>query len=196
MDQGDAAVWAAAITGGVGAIGAACAYAAGKAQARGVIEGVRLQLQGEREAAVWSSQRDAFAGFLTAIDLFQASVLHAQGVIEQHFQQQTATGNEATSANEAAKQRYRELLLARASMRLSVSGEDADTAEDLTELATEFLNKFVEFSAHPQQHLGYDTPLYLQMERCEVQLRQGVERWTRRARARLLGSAADLAPRS
>ncbi|MFI6606862.1 hypothetical protein [Streptomyces sp. NPDC050507] len=190
MDQGDAAVWAAAITGGVGAIGAVCAYAAGKAQARGMIEGVRLQLRGEREAAVWSSQRDAFAGFLTAIDIFQASVLHAQGVIVQHFQDQTATGEEATSAVAAAKQHYKELLLARASMLLSVSAEDADETEDLKDLAYEFLERFIEFSADPQQHLSFNTPLSLQMERCEVNLREGVGRWTRRARAALSDGAA------
>ncbi|WP_405459731.1 hypothetical protein OG786_21000 [Streptomyces sp. NBC_00101] len=195
MDQGDAAVWGAAITGAIGAIGAACAYAAGKAQARGMVEGVKLQLRGERESAIWLAQRDASAGFLTAIDLFQTSVVHAQGVISQHFLQQTATQEEVASAATTAKQHYRELLLARAAMRLSVSGDDADAAEDLTDDATEFLDKFLEYCADPRPHLGYNTPLFLRLERCEVKLREGVNDWTLRARQRLTeGEAARTLP--
>ncbi|MFJ7178178.1 hypothetical protein ACIQXA_17630 [Streptomyces massasporeus] len=52
MDEGKAAVLSAAMAGAVGVMGAMCAFGAGKASARGVVECVELQLSGERRPQV------------------------------------------------------------------------------------------------------------------------------------------------
>ncbi|MFF6825035.1 hypothetical protein [Streptomyces longwoodensis] len=64
MDQGDAAVWAAGI-GVIGTtIGAIGGYLAGRAQGKATVDGVRLQLSGQREDAVWQAELDAFAALI------------------------------------------------------------------------------------------------------------------------------------
>ncbi|MFB8035888.1 hypothetical protein ACFC5Z_23655 [Streptomyces sp. NPDC056004] len=68
MDQGDAAVWGAGI-GAVGALfGAVGGYLAGRAQAKAVERGVHLQLDGERETAIWQARVDAYAALVEALN--------------------------------------------------------------------------------------------------------------------------------
>ncbi|MFE7361490.1 hypothetical protein [[Kitasatospora] papulosa] len=190
MDQGDAAVWAAAITGGIGALGAVCAYAAGKAQARGMVEGVKLQLRGERDSAVWLAKRDASAGFLTAVDLYLSSFIHGQLTVSAHCEQQGAAGDEAAGAVDAVKQRYKELMLARASLRLSVDGSDLDLAEDLVDDAQQVLELLIGYEESYRR--GANHRHEDRMEVYEVRLREGIQRWTRLAQRRLsVGSGHD-----
>ncbi|MGW0838874.1 hypothetical protein ACWD26_01680 [Streptomyces sp. NPDC002787] len=64
MDQGNAAVWAAGI-GVIGTtIGAIGGYLAGRAQGKATVEGVKLQLSGQREDALWQAEVDAFAALV------------------------------------------------------------------------------------------------------------------------------------
>ncbi|MEH0426617.1 hypothetical protein QBB34_09840 [Streptomyces stelliscabiei] len=64
MDQGDAAVWAAGISIIGASIGAVGGYFAGRAQGRATVQGVRLQLSGQREDALWQAEIDAFAALV------------------------------------------------------------------------------------------------------------------------------------
>ncbi|MYS34916.1 hypothetical protein K388_01915 [Streptomyces sp. KhCrAH-43] len=61
MDEGDAAVWAAGI-GAVSALaGAAIGYFAGRLQAKATLDGVKIQLAGQRNEAIWQAKVDAYA---------------------------------------------------------------------------------------------------------------------------------------
>lgn len=48
------------------ALGAVCGYANGRAQARGTVEGVQLQLSGQRADVLWQAEVDACALFVDA----------------------------------------------------------------------------------------------------------------------------------
>jgi hypothetical protein len=75
MDEG----WAAIVSAAAGLIGAALGavggYLGGRAQARGTIEGVRLQLSGQRADALWQAEVDACAAFVDVCNraMFKAS---------------------------------------------------------------------------------------------------------------------------
>ncbi|MFF3690712.1 hypothetical protein [Streptomyces sp. NPDC002187] len=75
-----AAVVASAVTGAVGVVGAVCAYAAGKAQAKGVVAGVRLQLDGQRTERLWEADRQASASYLAILNSFRHQAAHAEAL--------------------------------------------------------------------------------------------------------------------
>lgn len=71
MDQGDAAVWAAGI-GVVGALsGALGGYLAGRAQGKATVEGVKLQLFGQREERLRLEKQQSY---LEAVRLFEQAI--------------------------------------------------------------------------------------------------------------------------
>ncbi|TKS96215.1 hypothetical protein [Streptomyces lasalocidi] len=59
-------------------IGAFGGYFAGRAQGRATVDGVRLQLSGQREDAVWQAELDAFAAL---IDQFNAARMQIGTVV-------------------------------------------------------------------------------------------------------------------
>ncbi|MFJ4916071.1 hypothetical protein [Streptomyces sp. NPDC088726] len=78
MDQGDAAVWAAGI-GAVSALaGVAVGYLAGRLQAKATVDGVKLQLAGQRNEAIWQAKVDAYAAVVAEFN--QTRMLIAQFV--------------------------------------------------------------------------------------------------------------------
>ncbi|MBK3630528.1 hypothetical protein JHN59_38180 [Streptomyces sp. MBT49] len=64
MDQGDAAVWAAGISIIGTTIGAVGGYLAGRAQGKATVDGVRLQLVGQRTDTLWQAELDAVAAYI------------------------------------------------------------------------------------------------------------------------------------
>lgn len=66
MDEGWAAVISAAAGLAGAALGAIGGYVSGRAQARATVEGVQLQLSGQRADALWQAEIDACALFLDA----------------------------------------------------------------------------------------------------------------------------------
>ncbi|MGI5192264.1 hypothetical protein ACQEVY_01185 [Streptomyces sp. CA-288835] len=66
MDEG----WATVVGAAAGLVGAALGaiggYVSGRAQARGTVEGVQLQLSGQRAEALWQAEIDACAQFVDA----------------------------------------------------------------------------------------------------------------------------------
>jgi hypothetical protein len=90
MDEGWAAVVGAA-AGLVGAaLGAISGYVGGRAQARGTVEGVQLQLSGQRAEALWQAEIDACAHFVDACNraLFKLGQLLAIAELDHEQVQQ------------------------------------------------------------------------------------------------------------
>lgn len=82
MDQGDAAVWAAGI-GVIGtAIGALGGYLAGRAQGRATVDGVKLQLLGQREDAVWQAEIDAYAAMIDSFNAARMQIANTFALFE------------------------------------------------------------------------------------------------------------------
>ncbi|MEW2254994.1 hypothetical protein [Streptomyces sp. NPDC047869] len=77
MDQGDAAVWAAAISAVSTVVGGLGGYLAGRAQGRAAVDGVKLQLDGQREDAVWQAEVDAFAELVAQLNTARMQVGNA-----------------------------------------------------------------------------------------------------------------------
>ncbi|MET7701357.1 hypothetical protein [Streptomyces sp. NPDC005485] len=77
--DGDA--WAGLVGAVLGAIGG---YVSGRAQARGTVEGVQLQLSGQRAEALWQAEIDACALFVDACNraLFKLGQVLAFGGLE------------------------------------------------------------------------------------------------------------------
>lgn len=137
MDQGDAAVWAAGI-GVIGTtIGAIGGYLAGRAQGKATVDGVRLQLSGQREDAVWQAELDAFAAL---IDQFNAARMQI-GMVVTHFevsrreQRRLAPYGAGTreEAYVALTECVRELVARENALRLRTAPAYADAATALRE---------------------------------------------------------------
>lgn len=90
MDEGWATVIGAAIGLAGAAIGAVGGYVGGRAQARGTVEGVQLQLSGQRSETLWQAEIDACAQFVDACNraLFKLVQLLAVAELDREQVQQ------------------------------------------------------------------------------------------------------------
>lgn len=82
MDQGDAAVWAAGISVVGAAVGAVGGYLAGRAQGKATVDGVQLQLAGQRQDALWQAEVDAYAALVTQFNLARMQLGDAVALFE------------------------------------------------------------------------------------------------------------------
>ncbi|MEU0336375.1 hypothetical protein [Streptomyces sp. NPDC006193] len=144
MDQGDAAVWAAGI-GVIGtAIGAIGGYLAGRAQGKATVDGVRLQLAGQREDAVWQAELDAFAA---VIDQFNAARMQVATVVTQFEASRRDVRRLAPygvitreEAYAALMECVRELVARENALRLRTAPAYADAATALREQLVDLLD--------------------------------------------------------
>jgi hypothetical protein len=187
MDEAKAAVLSAAITGAVGVIGALCAFAAGKASARGVVEGVKLQLSGERDLALWADRRDAYASFLAAVDEVRIALKHAVRAVGLYLEEGLGSGQAATEAHEELKQRYKELLFRQAALRLSVDDPEVAKAWELVGVAGEALENLDGWADALHSHRD-DSAVWGRLTASRERFEAGVTEWAANARARLAES--------
>jgi hypothetical protein len=82
MDEG----WTAVVSAGAGLVGAALGmiggYIGGRAQARGTVEGVQLQLSGQRAEAARQAELDACAMFVDACNRGLLKLSHLRSIAE------------------------------------------------------------------------------------------------------------------
>ncbi|MFE0414292.1 hypothetical protein ACWF8U_22500 [Streptomyces olivaceus] len=181
MDPGVATVWAAgmAVAGTVlgGAIGAVGGLLAGKAQARGTLDGVERQLAGERDFALWSARREAFASFLSTIEHLRVTFNHAVELAEAHYIEGRNTVTQGRAAWESLEQQHKDLLRALATLRLSVESSDVDEAEALTDLAGSLVKGYDDFVDGLLGSISFDNNALF---RQEVELKERVAAWATR----------------
>jgi hypothetical protein len=90
----DGEAWAAVVSAAAGLVGAALGaiggYVSGRAQARGTVEGVQLQLSGQRTETLWQAEIDACAQFVDACNraLFKLVQLLAVAELDHEQEQQ------------------------------------------------------------------------------------------------------------
>ncbi|MFE1882653.1 hypothetical protein [Streptomyces diastatochromogenes] len=82
MDQGDAAVWGAGISAVSTVVGGFFGYLAGLAQGRATVDGVKLQLHGQREDAVWQAEVDAVAKLVDQFNFARMQVANTIVLID------------------------------------------------------------------------------------------------------------------
>ncbi|MFB7360261.1 hypothetical protein [Streptomyces gardneri] len=186
MDQGDAAVWAAAITGLVGIGGAVAAFAAGKAQAKGVVQGTQLQLDGQRDHALWVDQRDAYAAFLAAIDGIMTTINIAVSAVAAESEDLVPPHGETYGeAIGRLDGQLKEILGVLSTLKLSIDESEADTAEVLTIHARSAKSAVVTWAwCVDQQRDDIAEKWDFMMERVS-ELEIGIRSWAEHARAQL-----------
>jgi rhodanese-related sulfurtransferase len=186
MDQGDAAVWAAGITGLVGIGGAIAAFAAGKAQARGVVEGTKLQLDGQRDHALWIDQRDAYAAFLASIDGILTTINIAVSAFAAEFEDLVPphgeTYGEAVSRLDG---QLKDILGVQSKLKLSIDGPEAEQAELLTIQARSAKSALVTWAWCAEQHRTDAPEKFRFMKDRITDLDDGISSWAENARAQL-----------
>lgn len=152
-----------------------------------MVAGVRLQLQGERDAAIWTAKRNACTGFVAAVDHFRSSVIHDVGEVSRHFEDNSVTADQAAAVVDETKQRYKRVLAAQAALRLSVDSDDVDTAESLVNLGDRYLYTFFSYS-DSSAYLDWRGELFERLDRLEQELDTATRAWTQKARHNLAAS--------
>ncbi|MFE6817088.1 hypothetical protein [Streptomyces sp. NPDC057677] len=187
MDQGDAAVLAAAITGLVGIGGAFAAFAAGKAQARGVVEGVKLQLSGQRDHELWVDQRDAYASFLAGIDDIRTRInIVASAAVAECRDQVPPHGETYNDAVSRLDGQLTSILGVLSKLRLSIDAAEAESADQLTMQARFAKNAVVTWAARLRdQHPADVAAEQDRMVAMIGELDAGISSWTEKAREQL-----------
>lgn len=186
MDQGDAAVWAAAITGAVGVVAALSAYGAGKAQAKGVVAGVKLQLSGERDFALWTDRRDAYAAFHSSLEAVRMSVVHVRDLTVAHVEGSSPPVAESYSdARGHVNERFKELLSRKSTLQLSVDSPEVDIAGLLTITAQTAVWQLDDWVDAALGHEGTEDARYRALVTAMDGLERGAAQWAKDARSRL-----------
>ncbi|WP_328394561.1 hypothetical protein OHS70_06445 [Streptomyces sp. NBC_00390] len=198
MDQGEAAIWAAGI--GVGATlvmalvavetgrrankaALDAAREAGRAQVEAALAGVRLQLDGLREDALWQARRDAYAQFLNGVEDVRMALVHLAVAGPRYFEEGMGSGSAVGEGLTHAREQYRDLLLRHSALRLSADDPEVADAERLSRLAGRLIEDFDDYAgAFPA---GDPTPSWRRFESGMDELRDGVEEWALNARRRV-----------
>jgi hypothetical protein len=190
MDQGLAAVWAAAI-GVVGALTAAgvALYAAkwgAKAQVEAALAGVRAQAEGQRRDAVWSMQREAYSSFLHHAEEVRVGLTSL--LTRSAFLQSAPTGD-AEAVRELQREldtHYKSLLLRHSYLSLSVEDEEADRTRQLYDRATEAMTMVGVFADS-----AFSSPPVVSLQEAQSALgafEAELAEWIRETRRRQLSS--------
>jgi hypothetical protein len=137
MDQGDAAVWAAGI-GVVGTvIGAIGGYLAGRVQGKATVDGVRLQLTGQREDALWQAEVEAFAALVAQFNTARLQIGNVAALCDATRRERThlATFGFGTpeQAFAALTECFKEVVTRENALRLRTAPAYADAATEVRE---------------------------------------------------------------
>ncbi|MFJ9729696.1 hypothetical protein ACIRP3_43990 [Streptomyces sp. NPDC101209] len=156
MDPGKAAVLSALIAGLVGVVGAVAAFAAGKASAKGVIEGVKLQLSDQRDFALWTDKRNAYASFLAAAEEVRIALGPPIRLVGAYLEEGVGSGQAATEARNELHQCYKEFVYRQSALRLSVDDPEVERAWALVSLVGTVLDRFDTWSNTLHDHRDSD----------------------------------------
>ncbi|MFJ2752693.1 hypothetical protein [Streptomyces sp. NPDC087297] len=164
-------------------------YRGGKAQATAALDGVKLQLTGEREFALWSAKRDAYASFLAAAETFRVSLNHAIRLTSMYLEEGLGTGKAATEADAELRQSHKALLLSQSSLRLSIDAAESATVDALTSLATETLEVYGDWVDALAERQGRDQRAWDALKEKKVGLTEAVSDWALAAQSTLAAAA-------
>ncbi|MDO0936360.1 hypothetical protein QQY66_33410 [Streptomyces sp. DG2A-72] len=207
MDQGAAAIWAAGIgvggvvvTAGMGWYAARkaaaaqieAAHRAAAAQVDAVLAGVQAQFSAQRQEAMWQVRREAYIAFLGQVEAVRVAVVDLAHFCSEAIDTMAragSTGPDLDTPRDQLAQIYKDLWLRDASLRLSVSLEEAERAEQLRLLvseAVEDVNVLVDMI-----YAGSQFRTARRRSQTSVdELHHGIVEWTRTAREHL-GSASQ-----
>ncbi|MFD6629143.1 MULTISPECIES: hypothetical protein [Streptomyces] len=167
-------------------MGALSAYGAGKAQAKGMVAGVKLQLSGEREFALWTDRRDAYAAFHSSLEALRRSVGHAAGLTAAHLEGLPPPVAESyADARAQTNERFMELLSRESTLRLSVDSPESDRAGELTSLAQVAVGQLDDWVDAALSHRPSEEVQWRELQSMMARLEQGAAEWAKNARDRL-----------
>jgi hypothetical protein len=138
----DGEVVGALIALGGAAIGAVGGYLGGWAQAKGTIDGIKLQLAGQRKDALWQAKRDAYAILVQQFNVLRIRIGHVAGMFgleEVEAVRLARTAGHGTREEELAQlsQAGKECWLAECTFRLSVTPPEAEQAAQVRDALSE-----------------------------------------------------------
>ncbi|MER6329081.1 hypothetical protein ACWDVX_09080 [Streptomyces tendae] len=133
MDAGWATVVGAVIGTGGAALGAAGGFLAGKAQAKGTVEGVKLQLAGQRLDMQWQARRDTCGALIglysKALLQFVSTWRLSQYDHERHPHVVDVDEAKLQEAMDELRQRTEEVIMLKTAYQLTVPPGEEDMAE-------------------------------------------------------------------
>ncbi|MFD5881048.1 hypothetical protein [Streptomyces yangpuensis] len=179
---------AAAVGGPVAVFAAWLGYRGGKAQAAAQVEGVQLQLNGEREFALWSAKRDAYASVLAAAEAFRVSFNHATRVTSMYLEERLGSAKAANDAEAELRQNLQALRLSQSSLRLSLNATESARVDDLTALATKVFEGFGDWTDALQQHQG-DERAWARLKENHEQFSTSIHDWAEAAQSALAATS-------
>ncbi|MFG1665932.1 hypothetical protein [Streptomyces sp. Y7] len=136
------------------------------------------QLVGERDFALWAARREAFAAYLSTIEHLRVTFNHAVGLAEAHYVEGRDTAAQGQAAKEALHQQHKDLLLAQATLHLTVDISEVDAVETLTDMATRLISGYDDFVEHLGGGGHCDENALFRSER---ELKEQVGAWAQRA---------------
>lgn len=202
MDQGAAAIWAAGIgvggvviTAGMGWYAARKAAAAhmkaaqetAAAQVEAALAGVREQISGQHQAALWQVRREAYATYLGQIQAVYMGILHLTSLCMVAIDQLGGVPGETPNLAEPRQQlldRFTDLYFRESALHLAVDEAEAEQAEALRRLAgraVEDVGELVE-AIYTDHNVG---PPQDASEISREELARGIKEWAANARSKL-----------
>ncbi|MEU7727125.1 hypothetical protein AB0B78_18070 [Streptomyces sp. NPDC040724] len=202
MDQGTAAVWAAGIgvggvviTAGMGWYAARKAAAAAidaaqrsaSAQVEAALAGVRAQLSGQHQAALWQVRRDAYATFLGEIEAVRMGIYHLSSlcaVAIDNLAGVSGTMPDLAGARLELLESFKTLWFRESVLRLAIDPAEAEQAEHLVKLAgraLEHAGVLIE-AIFAEHNVG---PPHDRLASSREALTDGIKEWARTARSNL-----------
>ncbi|RKN07413.1 hypothetical protein [Streptomyces radicis] len=109
---------------GAGVLG----FLAGRTQARSMLDGVRVQLAGQRQYAVWQARYDAYLAFLVAMDDVRRAIGDVRRIEELRFRG-SGSGQGLGEARRDLDGFIDALQLRRSTLGLTLDGAEVDRAE-------------------------------------------------------------------
>lgn len=125
----DPTLLGALIGAGATALGSVIAWIGSRAQARAQLRATTLQFKGQRLDALFEARRVAYAEFLQAVERTRAAIAPVAGVVGVHGAEDLVQ-----ERREALDVAMKEMLHQQSILRLSVTGDEAASAESLMEV--------------------------------------------------------------
>lgn len=152
-------------------------------------DGVKLQLSGERDFALWSDRRDAYVEFLSSLEAVSAGIVHAQALASTHIEGlANASTGDIGVAREEINGQVKTLLLSRSKMRMSVGNgefQEAGVLVTKTQLVVSRLDRWVDAAL---AHAAGDEVHWASLLEGIRELRDAIDAWAIAAQHQLRAS--------
>ncbi|MFH0243608.1 hypothetical protein ACGRHY_14540 [Streptomyces sp. HK10] len=166
---------------GGAALGGLGGYLAGRAQAKGTVDGVKLQLLGQREDALWQAERDAYARLYSQFNQARIEIGHLIGLYELDRGAARALATAGTGSREEAlatlQSTIKECWYQECLLKLSAPSEHARIAAGVRDELSNVMNVLHPWCATRAAGRGEADSLKTELDQRMAAFREALDRF-------------------